>query len=105
MAHRVDKHRRNGAFAVRYETNAFDADLRTVVEKIEDRLLGNLFAVVFLQHRVTEMAGVVAGAGKRHIDRDRRDAFSPSPSFDSFAVPGDFGTVQNQIGVVRHAGH
>ena len=101
----VDEHRRDRALAVGDETDALHADLGAVFEEIEHDFAIDGLAVVLLQHGVAVMAAVVAGAGQRHVDRDRRDPLAALPGADAVLVPGDLGAVQNKLGMIRHSGH
>src|SRR5690349_8279006 len=102
----VDECRGDGAFAIRNEADAFDADFGAVIEKPHDDFLVDDAAVVLLEHRVAVMAAIIARARERHINRDRRDALAVLPVAHAFVVPGDFSSVENQLlNMFSHATH
>ena len=51
------------------------------------------------------MAAVIAGAGHGHVDGYRRNPFSPFPGSYTVFMPGDLRAIENEFGMVNHAGH
>src|SRR6185369_3493059 len=93
----VDECRGDGAFAIRNEADAFDADFGAVIEKAHDDFLVDDAAVVLLEHRVAVMAAIIARACERHVNRDWRNALAIRPVAHALVVPGDFGSVEDQL--------